>query len=122
MNFRERLSEVKEEKFKAKGDYKKTIETILEKLLQYFNSQDVFSILNSRRFYWGFGGNVVYVKYVESNGIMNNAILFQQPCNSEEDARLILVYLEQKFADEGYEIITPKSSVTCGNFQVIITP
>ena len=46
----------------------------------------------------------MYVKYVESNGIMNNAVLFQQPCNSEQDARLILVYLEQKFADEGYEI------------------
>ena len=122
MNFRERLSEVKKEKFKAKGHYEKTIETILEKLLQYFNSQDVFTILNSRRFYWGFGGNVVYVKGMGNNGILNNTVLFQQPCNSEEDARLILVYLEQKFTEEGYEIITPKSSVTCGNFQVIITP
>lgn len=123
LNFREQLSRVKNEKMKAEGIYSIAVESILRRLIQYFEKKDVFTILKGEKIRFSYVENTVYVKVYIKDTLYNKPILtYSLEGVKDADAKLTLIYLEQKFKEEGYELIDDKSVIIDGYFEIFIKP
>ena len=116
LSFRERLSEIKEEKLKKNIIHEEAVESILEKLLKYFESQSLSKILKESQISFGFGGNTVY-----ANDVMGKT-LFKENFSDSKEAVSVLIHLEKYFLDEEYELATNATAVKDGYFKVKIKP
>lgn len=114
LNFRERLGEIKEEKMKMDIIHEEAVESILEKLLKYFEAETLSRIVNGSQISFGYGGNILYVKDVIGK------TLFKENLSDSKAAHSVLIHLEKKFKDEGYELATTTTAEKDGYFKVTI--
>lgn len=119
MNFREELRKVNEEKSKEKSAIEQAVESILRKLLGFWEENNDPKISEGVNLTFTSKGNIVYVMETDKNPLLYDYSLFKEFLVSSEDAQVVLKNLGQQLRNEKFEILPAENG---NSFSAIIKP
>ena len=120
MNFRKELTKIREEKKKLKAGYEKSMNEILNQVLQFFRTSketdfpEETEILFAADIQHRVFGRVYEEKKIEKSPD------FLLDTKTKEEAFMVLLFLEDKFKSEGFELLNETNVARDGCFSVII--
>lgn len=121
MNFREELNKIKKEGPQRRTGIQKIMTNILNQILEYFSERQQNGFPESTEILFSKDShNRVYGRVYIDNDLDRDANFITDVCCSKEEAMMVLVFLEQKFKDEGFELLPETSVSRDGCFSVII--
>lgn len=122
MNFREELSEAIKEKAVLNDHIKEKTDYILNLLLKHLKGKKFSDLLIGIRIKFKLGGITLCIEecYNQINTNKAKEIIYIEVFESSADAHIVLLLLEKKFKDEGYDLLRGEFDGLNGEFTVII--
>lgn len=122
MNFQEELSTAIKEKAVVKDHIKEKTDYILDLLLKHLKGKKYIDFLSGIRIKFKLGGITLCIEecYNQINTSKVKEIIDIEIFGSSDDAHIVLLLLEKKFKDEGYDLLLGESDGLNDEFTVII--
>ena len=120
MNFRKELTKIREEKEKLKAGYEKSMNEILNQVLEYFRKDKGTDFPEQKEILFATDTQHRVFGRVYEGKKIEKAPDFLLETTTKEEAFMVLLFLEQKFQKEGFELLSETCVARDGCFSVII--
>ena len=120
MNFRKELTKIREEKKKLKAGYEKSMNEILNQVLEYFRKNKETDFPEKTEILFAVDAQHRVFGRVYEGKKIDKAPEFLLETKTREEALMVLIFLEDKFKSEGFELLNETCVARDNCFSVII--